>query len=209
MGSFSKKFSRVTIFIENFFSNEIDVLSIEKTKSGNHCQLATTIWMYSQITYVFQKLFSKRKLNNELPSTIWKFPNVNRNVTSLVVRLKTAQPPLQKEQQTPVLQRLTSMWSQKKLCHVFHRHNLKSSHSDFLHVRSKFNVLVQFAKTLPKASIKTTIFSTAVCRSDCLSKNFHRNKLPHWKSVVTWTFWVFWSYILEAKTQNEVNLALQ
>ena len=146
---------------------------MEKTKSGNHCQLATTIWMYSQITYVFQKLFSKRKLNNELPSTIWKFPNVNRNVTSLVVRLKTAQPPLQKEQQTPLLQRLTSMWSQKKLGHVFHRHNLKSSHSDFLHVRSKFNVLVQFAKTLPKASIKTTIFSTAVCRSDCLSK-----KLP-------------------------------
>ena len=163
---------------------------MEKTKSGNHCQLATTIWMYSQITYLFQRLFSKRILNNELHSTTWKFPNVNRNATSLVVRLKTAELALQREQQTLVLQRLTSAWSQKKFCHVFHRQNFKSSHSDFLHVRSKFNVMVQFSNTLPKAPIKTTIFSTAVCRSDFLSKNFQRNKLPYWSSVVTWTFWV-------------------
>ena len=179
------------IFIENLFSNEIDVLSMEKTtKSRNNCQLSTTIWMYSKVTYLFHNLFSKQNLKNELLSTTWKFPNANRNATSLVVRLKTAQSPLQKEQQTPVLQRLTSAWSQKKFCHVFHRQNLKSSHSDFLLVRSKFNVMVQFSNTLPKAPIKTTIFSTAVCRSDFLSKNFQRNKLPYWSSVVTWTFWV-------------------
>ena len=190
MGSFSKKISRVTIFIENFFPNENDVLSKEKTKSRNQCQLSTTIWMYSQITYLFNRFFSKQNLKNELLSTNWKFPNVNRNATFLVVRLKMAQSPLQKEQQTPVLQRLTSAWIQQKLCHVFHRQNLKSSHSDFLHDWSKFNVLVQLAKTLPKAPIKTTIVSTAVCRSVCLSKNFFRNKLPYWSSVVTWTFWV-------------------
>ena len=158
------------------------------TKSRNNCQLSTTIWMYSQITYLFYKFFSKQNLKNEVLSTTWKFPNVNRNATSLVVRLKTARSPLQKEQQTLVLQRLTSAWSQQKLCHVFHRQNLKSSHSDFLHVWSKFNVLLQFAKTLPKAPIKTTIVSTAVYRSDFLSKNFQRNKLPFWSSVVTWTF---------------------
>ena len=210
MGSFSKKISRVTIFIENFFSNENDVLSLKKTtKSRNNCQLSTTIWMYSKVTYLFHNLFSKQNLKNELFSTNWKFPNVNRNATFLVVRIKTAQAPLQKERQTPVLQRLTSAWIQQKLWHVFHGQNLKSSHSDFLHVWSKFNVLVQLAKTLPKAPIKTTIVSTAVCRSDCLSKNFFRNKLPYWSSVVTWTFWVIWSYIVEAKTQNEANLALQ
>ena len=89
-----------------------------------------------------------------------------------------------------MLQRLTFAWSQKKLCHVFRRQNLKSSLSDFLHVWSTFDVLVQFAKTLPKSPIKKTNFSTAVCRSDCLSKNFHRNKLPYWSSLVTWRFWV-------------------
>ena len=190
MGSLSEKISRVTIFVENFFSNECDVLSMEKTKGRSHCQLSITIWMYSKITYLFHKLFSKQNLKNELLSTTWKFPNVNRNATSLVVGLKTAELALQREQQTVVLQRLTSAWSEKKLCHVYHRQHLKSSHSEFLHVISKFNVLVQFAKTVPKAPIKTTIFSTAVCMSDCLSKNFHRNKLPYWSSVVTWTFWV-------------------
>ena len=190
MGSFSKKISRVTILIENFFSNECDVLSMEKTKGRSHCQLSITIWMYSKITYLFHKLFSKQNLKNELLSTTWKFPNVNRNATSLVVGLKTAELALQREQQTVVLQRLTSAWSEKKLCHVFHRQNLKSTLSDFFHVRSKFNFLVQSFETLPKAPIKTTFFSTAVCRSDCLSKNLHRNKLPYWSSVVTWTFWV-------------------
>ena len=190
MGCFSKKMSRVTIFFENFCSNESDVSSMEKTKSKDHCQLSTTIWIHSQITYLLQKFFSKQNLKNERLSTTWKFLNANRNAASLVVRLKTVQTPLHNEQQTPVLQGLTSAWSQKKLCHVFRRQNLKSSHSVFLHVWSQFNVLVQFGKTLPKAPIKTTIFSTAVCRSDCLSKNFHRNKLPYWSSVVTWTFWV-------------------
>ena len=59
--------------------------------------------MYSQITYLFHKFFSKQNLKNELLSSTWKFPNVNLNATSLVVRLKTAQSPLQKEQETPVL----------------------------------------------------------------------------------------------------------
>ena len=53
-----------------------------------------------------------------------------------------------------------------------------------------FKVLVQFAKKLPKAPIKIKNFSTAVCRSDCSSKSFHRNKLPYWSSLVTWTSWV-------------------
>ena len=128
----SGKRSRQSQFsLKTFFSNVSDVLSMEKTKSRNHCQLSTTIWMYSQITYPFHKFFSKQNLKNELLSTTWKFPNVNRNATSLVVCVKTAQPPLQKEQQTPVLQRLTSAWSQKKLCHVFHRQNLKSSYCVF------------------------------------------------------------------------------
>ena len=146
---------------------------------------------YTHRLHTYFKSFSASKTwKTSFFSTTWKFPNVKLNATSLVVRLKTAQSPLQKEQETPVLQRLTSAWIQQKLCHVFHRQNLKSSHSDFLHVWSKFNVLVQFAKTLIKAPIKTTIVSSAVCRSDCLSKFFHRNKLPYWSSVVTWTFWV-------------------
>ena len=146
---------------------------------------------YTHRLHTYFKSFSASKTwKTSFFSTTWKFPIVNLNATSLVVRLKTAQSPLQKEQETPVLQRLTSAWSQKKLCHVFHGQNLKSSHSDFLHVWSKFDVLAQFAKTLPKSPIKTTIVSSAVCRSDCLSKFFHRNKLPYWSSVVTWTFWV-------------------
>ena len=91
MGSFSKKISRVTIIIENFFSIESDVLSMEKIKSRNHCQLATTIWMYSQITFLFHKFFSKQNPKNELLSTTWKFTNVNRNTIYLEIRLKTAQ----------------------------------------------------------------------------------------------------------------------
>ena len=163
---------------------------MEKTKCRNHCQLSTTIWMYSQITYLFPKFFSKQNLKNELFSTTWKFPYVYRNATYLVVRLKMAQTPLQKVQQSPVLCRLTSAWSPKKALPRVSSTKLEVEPFWFLHVRSKFNVLVQFAKTLPKAPIKTTIFSTAVCRSDCLSKNFHWNKLPYWNSVVTWTFWV-------------------
>ena len=114
MLSFSENISRLTIFIENFLSKESDVLSMEKAKSRNHCQLSSTIWMYSQITYLFPKFFSKQNLKNELLSTTWKFPNVNRNATYLVVRLKMAQSLLQKVQQTPVLRRLTSAWSPKK-----------------------------------------------------------------------------------------------
>ena len=177
--------------LKTFFQMKLMCCQWKKTtKSRNNCQLSTTIWMYSQITYLFYKFFSKQNLKNEVLSTTWKFPNVNRNATSLVVRLKTARSPLQKEQQTLVLQRLTSAWSQQKLCHVFHRQNLKSSHSDFLHVWSKFNVLLQFAKTLPKAPIKVTNFSSAVCRSDCSSKNFFGNKLPYWCSLITWSFLV-------------------
>ena len=146
--------------------------------------------MYSQITYLLHTFFGQQNLKNELLSTTWKFSNVNRNATFLVVCLKTAQSPLQKEQETPVLQRLTSAWIQKKLCHVFHRQKLKSSRFDFLHVWSKFNVLVHFAKTLPKAPIKVTNFSSAVCRSDCSSKNFFGNKLPYWCSLITWSFLV-------------------
>ena len=103
MGCFSKKMSRVTIFIENFCSNESDVSSMEKTKSKDHCQLSTTIWIHSQITYLLQKIFSQQNLKNELLSTTWKFLNANRNATSLVVRLKTVQTPLHNEQHTPVL----------------------------------------------------------------------------------------------------------
>ena len=142
MVSFSKKISRVTILSGNFFSNESDVLTTERSKSRKHCQVSSMIWMYSQNTYLLHKVFGQQNVKNELFSTTWKFPNVNRNATSLVVRLKTAQSLLEKEQETPVLHRLTSAGSQKKLWNVFRRQNLKLSCSDFLDVWSKFNVLV-------------------------------------------------------------------
>ena len=72
-----------------------------------------------------------------------------------------------------MLQRLTFAWSQKKLCHVFRRQNLKSSLSDFLHVWSTFDVLVQFAKTLPKSPIKKNNFFNC-----CLQVRLFVKKLP-------------------------------
>ena len=96
----------------------------------------------THITYLLHTFFGQQNVENELFSTTWKFPNINRNTTSLVVGLKTAPSLLEKEQETPVLHRLTSAGSQKKLWNVFRRQNLKLSCSDFLDVWSKFNVLV-------------------------------------------------------------------
>ena len=87
-GFLQQKDLRSHDFFWKTFSNESDVFSTEKTKSRNHCQLSTTIWMYSEITYLFQKFFSKQNLKNKLLSTTWKFPNVNRKTIFLEVRLK-------------------------------------------------------------------------------------------------------------------------
>ena len=38
--------------------------------------------------------------------------------------------------------------------------------------------------------LKQQLFQVLFAGPIFLSKNFHRNKLPFWSSVVTWTFWV-------------------
>ena len=198
------------IFIENFFSNESDVLSMEKTtKSRNNCQLSTTIWMYSKVTYLFHKLFSKQNLKNELHSTTWKFPNANRNATSLVVRPKRHNRLFTKNNKLQCFSDWLLRGVKKSFATCFIDKTLSQAILIFCKLdqssMSWCSSLSHFQKLQLKQQFFQLLFAGLIfCQRTSNETNFHIG--AQWSRERSECLW---SYILEANTQNEAHLALQ
>ena len=155
MGSFSKKISRVTMFSENFFQKKVMCCQRKKLKAeiiANYLlQFGCTHRLHTFFISVSASKTGKtscfQPLGSFLMSTV-KQPFC-RYAQKRHSRFFKKNSKLQ----------CFSDWllrGVKNVYHVFHRQNVNASCFGFLHVWSKFNVLVQFAKKLPKTSFKLT-----------------------------------------------------